>query len=152
MPYQTVPSRPPLWLSPYLRLSRVQYRSSLDGDQGVRLSGKQQEVVDTKENFHETLWEGEKQAPCRAGTNGGHTVRAQPDYYLSIIWPECCHGMPDNVLLQAHLCCWGQLRKLYLSLCLYVCASAWLSSSTCSHPGCPLCFTEFGIVPQWEGY
>lgn len=83
--YQTVPSRPPLWLSPYLRLSGVQYRSSLDRDQGVRLSGKQQEVVETKESFNETLWEGEKQVPCGAGTKGGYAVTAQPDYYLRTI-------------------------------------------------------------------
>lgn len=104
LPYPEAPSWPPLCLGPYLWNSQAEYRPALDRDQGVRLlSGRQQEVVETKESFNENLWEGGKQAR-RMGRNKGRlhsesTARLWSQNRLT----EHCHGTPDGVFPQAHL-------------------------------------------------
>lgn len=116
----------PSALGPYLRLSRVQYRSALDRDQGVRLSGRDWEAVETKLSWEPV--EGEKWAPWGAGTKGGYTARAS-----GTVWPECrrggrCYVAPGSPRL---------LRppELYLAPCLHVCASARLSPGMCPLSG-----------------
>lgn len=146
-PYPMAPSGPPLCLGSSLRLSRLQFRSPPDTEQGVRLGGKQQEVLEIEESFNETSWGGGRRS-WGTGTKGGYTVKAQLDYAPRAVWPERCRGMPGQVLLEAHLCCWARLRELYLPLCLGVCVSAWLSFGTCPHPGCPCVIPNLGLSPN----
>lgn len=81
----------------------------------------------------------------------GQRANIQQEHTQTIVPELSCQNRALGcwmIFLQAHLYCWGQPGKFYLSLCLCVYGSAWLGPGTCPCPGCPGAFVAGGW-PLW---